>query len=147
MFVIHTNVFCMFLHIHTYTKKLHIFHLGFIEGDFWIQLYLSGQICLRADLRHTFPENEDISMPYVALYAYDMNLFGFSNKLLTTYEDELPIEPKDKQILDSSKARGYAIIELTHFRPLEPIEVRFSAAWHDPFEHFWIIKTADDNNI
>ena len=60
------------------------------------------------------------------------------------YQDELPIEPKGKERKNKLLAPGYAIISLLEYPHIGPIEMRFSAAWHDPFEHFWIIKKIPD---
>ena len=118
-------------------------HLGYIEGEIWIQHYLSGEVCLRADLRHTL--NEDLTIPYFSQYIYEANDNGVRKKYVTMYLDELPIEAKGKEINNTFTAPGYTIIKLCHPN-IGPIEIRFSAAWHDPFEHFWTIKNTIDNN-
>ena len=120
-----------------------ILYTGYIKGNMWIQKYANGKRALCADLRHNFGAKHDISMPYFSFYFYHVQDNGIAKPFVTMYEDELPIEPKGKERKNKLLPPGYAIISL-EYPHIGPIEIRFSAAWHDPFEHFWIIKKIPD---
>ena len=103
--------------------------------------YYSIQNCLalRADLRHNLAEEDDIRMHYLANYIYKDELTD--KKMITYYEDTLEIKSQGKhpELIEAQRARGQPIIRLDHHH-IGNIEIRFSAAWHEPFEQFWIIK-------
>lgn len=96
-------------------------------------------------MRHNLgTEFDDLQIHYLATYTFNIASEDgeIQSNHVVWYEDEIPIlsEKVHPVLIPGYRSWGYPIVKLAQYPNFQGLEIRISAAWHEPFDYFWIIK-------